>query len=115
VAGRHARRWPEIIATGERLHATLAGVRRPAAVLDARTDPWARADGIAWDDLPRMPAVARLLGAPASRRRAESVIHGHLTGNVLFAYEQPPADIDFSPDWRPKAFASAIVAVDAVL
>ena len=65
--GAHAPRWPEIIAVGERLHRALAAVPRPSALLDARTDPWARADRIAWGeapagDLARIPAVARLLG-----------------------------------------------------
>ena len=33
---------------------------------------------------------------------------------MLFAEGMPPAVIDFSPYWRPTAYASAIVAVDAV-
>jgi len=120
MAGRHARRWPEIIAAGERFHAALAGVKRPASVLDARTDPWARADRIAWGespagDLAAVPAVARLLAARRPVGAPSQLVHGDLTGNVLFADGLPPAVIDFSPYWRPTAFASAIVAVDAVV
>jgi Ser/Thr protein kinase RdoA (MazF antagonist) len=62
-----------------------------------------------------VPAVARLLAARRPAGAPSQLIHGDLTRNVLFADEQPPADIDFSPYWRPKAFASAIVAVDAVV
>jgi hypothetical protein len=40
-------------------------------------------------------------------------VHGDLTGNVLFAEELAPAIIDFSPFWRPPAYASAIVVADA--
>ena len=43
------------------------------------------------------------------------VIHGDLsgnvlTGNVLTAPGRVPAVIDFSPYWRPAAYADAIVA-----
>ena len=98
----------------------LARVRRPASVLDARTDPWARADRIAWGELPAgdlaaVPAVARLLAARRPVGAPSQLVHGDLTGNVLFADGLPPAVIDFSPYWRPTAFASAVVAVDAVV
>ena len=43
------------------------------------------------------------------------LIHGDLTGNVLFDSLQPPAIIDFSPYWRPTAYASAIVIADALV
>lgn len=43
------------------------------------------------------------------------LIHGDLSGNVLFAPGLPPAIIDFSPYWRPPGFAYAIAAVDGVL
>ena len=42
-------------------------------------------------------------------------MHGDLTGNVLFADGLPPAVIDFSPYWRPPAFASAVVVADALV
>ncbi len=57
--------------------------------------------------------VARL-GTPAPRSVSQ-LIHGDLSGNVLFAAGLPPAIIDFSPYWRPVAYASAVVAVDGVL
>jgi hypothetical protein len=34
---------------------------------------------------------------------------------VLFDDQLPPAVIDFSPYWRPTAFASAIVVADALV
>jgi uncharacterized protein (TIGR02569 family) len=120
LAGTHAPRWAEIVAVGERFHLALAGVERPAAVLDARTDGWARADRIAWGDQPagdfgRVPEVAHLLSARTTVSAPSQLIHGDLSGNVLFADGLPPAVIDLSPYWRPPAYASAIVAVDAVL
>ncbi len=43
------------------------------------------------------------------------IVHGDLTGNVLFADHLPPAIIDLSPYWRPPTFASAIVVADALV
>src|SRR5689334_24937109 len=37
-------RLKEVIATGERLHAALAHVASPDAIIEARTEPWARCD-----------------------------------------------------------------------
>ncbi|MEV6671869.1 hypothetical protein [Streptomyces sp. NPDC051162] len=41
-------------------------------------------------------------------------MHGDLTGNVLFAAGLAPGVIDFSPYWRPPAFAGAVVVADAL-
>ena len=43
------------------------------------------------------------------------MIHGDLTGNVLFEPELPPAIIDFVPRWRPTGFAAAVVVADALV
>jgi hypothetical protein len=43
------------------------------------------------------------------------LIHGDLTGNVVFDSARPPAIIDFSPYRRPAAYAAAIVAADALV
>jgi uncharacterized protein (TIGR02569 family) len=120
LAGTHAPRWAQIVAVGERFHRALAGVERPAAVLDPRADGWARADRIAWEEQPagdfgRVPEVTHLLAARTAVSAPSQLIHGDLSGNVLFADGLPPAVIDLSPYWRPPAYASAIVAVDAVL
>jgi uncharacterized protein (TIGR02569 family) len=120
LAGAHAPRWPEILAVGERFHQALASVERPSAVLDARTDGWARADRIAWGEAPAadfagLPEVSHLLAARTAVSASNQLIHGDLSGNVLFADGLAPAVIDLSPYWRPAAYASAIVAVDAVL
>ena len=119
VEGRHEeRRWADVIAVGERFHAALDGVPRPA-LIDARTDHWAIGDRVAWGELPaaefahvkhlqRLVAALRPIDAPSQ------LVHGDLTGNVLFARGLPPAVIDFSPYWRPTAFASAVVVGDAL-
>jgi uncharacterized protein (TIGR02569 family) len=118
VEGRHVeRRWPEIIAVGERFHAALIGVPRPEFIA-RRTDPWAIGDRVAWGDVPTTEVadvkhLAQLASALEPIAAPSQLIHGDLTGNVLFDDHLPPAVIDFSPYWRPTAFASAIVVADA--
>jgi len=106
-------RWLDIIAAGERLHAALAGVTRPDDVLKARDDAWTTGDRVAWGEQP-YEAVADLLEALEPVDDAAQLVHGDLTGNVLFHPTLPPAVIDFAPYWRPTAFASAIVVADAL-
>jgi uncharacterized protein (TIGR02569 family) len=120
LEGRHAPDWPEVIDAGERFHVALRTVARPAHVLNARSHQWARADRVAWGEAagPEAPGgsdLAWLLDARRPVSLASQLIHGDLSGNVLLAARQPPAVIDFSPYWRPKDYATAIVLVDAVL
>jgi uncharacterized protein (TIGR02569 family) len=111
--------WPQVIAAGRRLHEALAGVPRPA-FLDTRTDHWAVGDRVAWGELPatefaHVKNVPRLLEAVRPVSGRSQLVHGDLTGNVLFAEGLTPAVIDFSPYWRPPAFADAVVVGDALL
>jgi uncharacterized protein (TIGR02569 family) len=120
LAGTHEPRWHDILAVGVRFHRALASLERPAAVLDARDDAWARADRIAWGEeeagrFGEVPEVAHLVAARVPIDASSQVIHGDLSGNVLFADGLAPAVIDVSPYWRPADYASAIVVVDAVL
>ena len=103
----------------DELHRGLAGLPRPA-FLDARDDVWARADRAAWGesgagDRTALPEVERLLAARRPLALPSQIVHGDLSGNVLFAEGLPPAVIDLSPYWRPAAYARAVVAVDARL
>jgi len=78
------------------------------------------ADRVAWGEAPPdvgetfRPLVARLVAVLRPVTLESQVIHGDLTGNVLFAANRDPAVIDFSPYFRPAAWALAVVVVDAV-
>lgn len=120
LAGRHEEcRWADVIAAGERFHAALSSLPRPG-FLDERGDPWAIGDRVAWGELPaaefaHVKHVGRLVAALQPLQAPSQLVHGDLTGNVLFAVGLPPAVIDFAPYWRPQVFASAIVVADALV
>jgi hypothetical protein len=115
LEGRHEHgRWLDIIAVGERFHAALADVPRPDAIIDPGVEPWATGDRVAWDGEP-FDGLEDVLAALQPITEPSGLIHGDLTGNVLFHDELPPAIIDFTPYWRPLEFASAIVVADALI
>lgn len=119
VAGEHRRgRWAEIISVADRFHSEVSAVPRPAFI-DGRTDPWSIGDRVAWEELAadpfrRVPHLEALLSLRGPVKAPSQLIHGDLTGNVLFAPGEPPAVIDFAPYWRPVAFAPAVVIADAL-
>lgn len=119
-AGRHEeRRWAEIIAVGARFHAALRKLPRPS-FLDTRSSPWAISDRVAWGEIPasEFPEVRHLPQLTAAIRPLAvpgQLIHGDLSGNVLFHDHLPPAIIDFTPYWRPAAYATGIVVADALV
>jgi len=109
LEGRHERgRWLDIVSAGERLHAALPDVR-PTRI----DEPWKTGDRVAWGEQP-YPAVDDLLHALRPLDDRLQLIHGDLTGNVLFHETLPPAIIDFAPYYRPAQYASAIVVADAL-
>ncbi|MEO1533140.1 MAG: TIGR02569 family protein [Pseudomonadota bacterium] len=115
-AGREA----EKLATARALHADLAGfAAHPPPALLLRRDPWAVADRIAWGeqvhdfDAAFGALLDPLLAAcPATAQRPQ-LVHGDLTGNIVFAQGAPPGVIDATLYWRPAAFAEAVILIDA--
>ena len=121
IAGDHAKgRWREVLAACDAFHAAAAHLPRPA-FLDARTDSWAVADRVAWQEAPLAPypavapALSRLSAALTPVDLPSQVIHGDFGGNVLFAAGLAPGVIDIAPYWRPAGFAAAVVVVDAIV
>ncbi len=114
-------RWAEVLRVCEVLGAALSGLDRPA-FLDRRVHAWAVADRMAWGE-ERLHVAAGVLRPLADELATHlrpdggrsQVVHGDLTANVLFAPGLAPGVVDVTPYWRPPAFASAIVAVDALL
>jgi len=121
VEGVPATRLDVVLHAGRAFSAALAAVPRPD-FLGRRRHRWAVADRVAWGEeafTPSPPLAARYKALLSLRQAGEppgssgwQVVHGDLSGNVLTAPGQPPAVIDFAPEWRPAAYAEAIVLVD---
>lgn len=113
-------RWEPLIIAARAFHRALAQMPRPD-FLARRSNPWAVADRVAWaeqtiDVAPEARTVYNgLLGLRRPVEMPSQLIHGDLTGNALFAENHDPVIIDFSPYWRPTAYAEAIVAADGLL
>lgn len=101
-------RWREIVEVGEQFHAALPDLRPPHV-----NNAWETGDRVAWGELP-YPAIDDLLDELEPVADPPALMHGDLTGNVLFHDSLPPAIIDFAPYYRPSQFASAIVVADAL-
>jgi uncharacterized protein (TIGR02569 family) len=120
VAGKaEPTRIDDIVRAGVAFHQAVAAVPRPS-FLDARDDAWTYGDRLAWSEpVPDGSTAPSVLLEPLMDARrpvgiAPQVVHGDLTGNVLFADGRPPAIIDWPAYWRPPAWASAVAVVDAL-
>jgi uncharacterized protein (TIGR02569 family) len=110
--------WSDIIQAGRSFHRMVRHLPRPDS-LTTRTGPWATADRVAWGDRPsrlhqEFAEVARVLKSASRPLGPSQIVHGDLTGNVLFAPAAPPAVIDISPYWRPPEYAEGVVMADAL-
>lgn len=110
--------WLDILGVGRALHRAVARLDRPTC-LQARDDWWAVADRVAWGEQEvalgaRFAGLGRRLRGALEPLGPSQVVHGDLTGNVLLSAALPPAVIDFSPYWRPPAYAEGVVVADAL-
>jgi uncharacterized protein (TIGR02569 family) len=115
-------RWTDLIAASRAFHTALAGTPAPPW-LGRDGSQWTVADQVAWGERDAGPILATTDARLASQVRdllgmlgpvplESQLIHGDLAGNVLFADDEPPTVIDFSPYWRPSGLALAVAAVD---
>ncbi|MFI7588619.1 hypothetical protein ACIB24_16230 [Spongisporangium articulatum] len=110
--------WSAILAAARAFHRAVGHVERPG-FLASREDSWARADRVAWGEAdagfrPEFDDLVRRLRPALAPLGRSQLVHGDLTGNVLFAVGMPPAIIDISPYWRPPAYAEGVVVADAL-
>ncbi|MGE5250720.1 MAG: hypothetical protein ACM3QS_10965, partial [Bacteroidota bacterium] len=61
------------------------------------------------------PAMTRLQSLMKPINLRSQLIHGDMTGNILFQDPLPPAVIDLSPYWHPREYAEAIIVVDSIV
>ena len=122
LEGRHERgRWIEEIEICNRFHQAIAHIPRPTYFERREQNPWVIADKVTWGEMeiehrPRVaPVVEQLRQCLHPLDVKSQLIHGDFGGNILFSNELPPAIIDFSPYWRPVAFAIGVMIADAIV
>jgi uncharacterized protein (TIGR02569 family) len=129
-------KWNELFDASRAFHRDLKElVREPPAFIWSRTNRWAQADRITWEeqlleDTPEVNQIVleRISGYLARLEKLKKplskdtlicqLIHADLTGNLLFDVEGQglsPAIIDLSLYWRPVDFAEAIVVADGLM
>lgn len=123
LPGRHDCQgdWQGMLDASVAFHKALAGTDPPGFLATPRHH-WAQADRIAWQEercgerWNLRDAIERQLELcdPADRRLPKQLVHGDIAGNLLFEEGLAPGVIDFSPFWRPVAYAHAVLAVDAI-
>ena len=121
IEGEHIKNnWKEKFEVCELFHKALEGFDCPEFIKEAN-DPWAIADRVVWEEqtvehhpklqeqLDKLKRLLKSIDLP------NQLIHGDITGNILFHNNLSPAIIDFSPYYRPKDFDKAIIVVDALV
>ena len=113
-------KYEERLSASRAFHRALTEYPRPS-FLDSREDAWSQADRIVWEDSswqphPRISDLYKTFEeCTQPLALPEQVIHGDITGNMLYASGEPLAVIDFSPYWRPAAYADALLCVDSIM
>jgi uncharacterized protein (TIGR02569 family) len=113
-------RWKEKIAVSRIFHSALKDVEKPRFIEKA-SHPWAVADRMVWGEQKleygqRLSVVmGQLMEMVKPISLPHQLIHGDMTGNILFQDNLVPAIIDLSPYWRPAEFATAVIIVDSIV
>jgi uncharacterized protein (TIGR02569 family) len=122
VSGREVdlpREVARVKEASDAFHLSVTDLPRPG-FMDARDDPWAFGDRLAWDaaepegDEETLEVIAQLRRHLAPVTSPEQVIHGDILPNVLLSDRLPAAVIDWPPYFRPVGMANAIAVTDAV-
>lgn len=113
-------RWEEKINVARKFNKSISNVAKPDFI-DKASHPWAIADKMIWGFLPMQygeilkPVMIKLESLLKPINLKNQLIHGDMTGNILFHSDLPPAVIDLSPYWRPAQYAEAIIVVDSIV
>jgi len=121
LEGVHVKgRWKEKIDISIKFHRALQKFPLSDFIAEGNS-PWEVADRVVWNGTVEeygekvRPITDRLLAVKTNIDIPSQLIHGDMTGNILFHETLSPAIIDFSPYIRPAAYATAIIVVDAVV
>lgn len=120
IEGEHIKNhWEEKISACEGFSNLLTNIPKPNFI-EKRTDPWSIASRMAWGEAPINYVESFKNFVDKINKYIEptivkdQIVHGDIAGNMLFAKGLTPGIIDFTPIWRPKEYALAVLVVDAL-
>jgi len=113
-------RWQEKLHVCQAFHTAIQGLS--ILPMPHSSDHWTQAHEIAWEEssLPQTirPEIRQLINPIFYKyqtvEQSRQIIHSDMCGNILFAADLAPLVIDFSPAYRPKEYAEAILVADAI-
>jgi uncharacterized protein (TIGR02569 family) len=97
----------------------FGGLGKPK-FLDLKNDEYTIADRVAWGELERIypPEQQEIIDLVKSKIRPvnlpSQIIHGDISGNMVFTESGLPGVIDLTLYWRPRNFTKAILLIDAI-
>lgn len=111
--------WNKKIEVSKKFHEALREIQKPDFIGN-RNNPWESADISVWQgDLSFKPEIRKYTNSLIKLKKPvciqEQLIHGDMTGNILFHQKLKPLVIDFSPYWRPANYAIAIIITDSIV
>lgn len=113
-------KWGDKLSVCRKFHESLIGIPKPT-FLDKMNNPWAIADKMVWGEIlmkygqKLAPSMHRLEKLIKPINPVNQIIHGDMTGNILFYPFISPAIIDLSLYWHPAKYAEAIIVVDSIV
>jgi hypothetical protein len=115
-----AGRWEEKLRVCRSFHAELDQLQ--ISSMPPGDDPWSQAQEITWQrgslpdtvDSEIAAFIERLFDGYETMPRPDRIIHSDLCGNILFAANELPCVIDFSPAHGSPQYAESILIADAI-
>lgn len=116
IKGRYSKK----IEVAGQFQKAIALCPRPV-FMDSKNNPYVIADRMTWREQlficsNKLESLLLPLVEKLKPLNLESqLIHGDLTGNILFHKDLEPAVIDMTPYWHPADFASAVIVEDSIV
>jgi len=88
--------------------------------IENRNDAWSVADRVTWGEKEKeyMPEFQEMIDQVQKSlipiEHSGQIIHGDISGNIVFDIKEGLGVIDITLGWRPKDYAKALLIIDAI-
>jgi len=106
------------LSTCRKLNNVISNIPKPDA-FDSWQNPWTKAQDLAWShsksqNLQIPQEIKSLLNLREQIETPNQLVHVDLAGNILFAANDNPIIIDFTPGFYPKEYAEVLLLIDSI-